>query len=194
MQGTEPNHHPTFQKICNIRATSSDAAKILHEENLKRLTCSGGITEAARQELVLAVLYGSTDDIVDKVCAIDALKDNVTRRLLDEAEQAVCKLAANPSKYDVVHTSSCLFKKDVEHLKVFQFEDIITEITSHHSLLVQLLLRTCMPVSAIGNSIETERAVKKVCITYGIMMQNRNKDMSMVQMLLTSVIAEQHVR
>jgi hypothetical protein len=133
------------------------------------------------------------EDLVNALWSTDIGKQAIMRKVCDEINTTTTTIAQPSSRYSQ-HVASVLYKKDIEELSTFDWDTIMTELVERHSMLCQILLSVCMPASRVGSNSETERAVKKMCTTYSILMNNRNKDMSLLQRVFGGLLESQHVR
>ncbi len=169
-------HYVECKPLCDTIQNCSESARSMHTFYLSKSADE------------------SVDGLVNGLWQSERGMRAIIVKVITHITDAVAHVCEYPSKYctDANSISSVLFNKDIEHLTSFDWKVIVDELITKQPVLSELLLRTCMPMSRLGSVSETENAVKRVCTTYAILMNNRCKDMSLLQRIIGSLLENQH--
>ena len=135
--------------------------------------------------LISAIHTRSTEIIASEFCKIPALQENMVRVMSDQ-------LGSRPEQQrgHKAGQTSVLMHKDFIDLKSHSWEDVISEFVRMYPELLQILLKIMLPLEARQSSTKTNEVVPKLAIIYGILLQNRNHELSRVQRLIGCLLAD----
>ena len=179
-----------FQKTKEqVSSDFTEAAKVLHAENLKRLQ-EQVISQEDRTQILKQLIY-TDQDLIDILWEFDTVKEKLVKKVLEEVEKQASLSCTYPSRYDI-QRASVLFHNGIDNLTQFKWEEIVVEMVNKNSLLFRILLSFISPIAAVGNPKESHRCAVKLGLVYAIMIQNRCKDMSLIQRLIASCLENEH--
>ena len=150
------------QKFLSNYQISKSAAHVLEADILQKLTT--------------AVKTGVPSVVVDVIYSVPSLKTIFKANILQELNEKCTELCKK-------NTPSILRKNQYPDMVGFDWNSILNEISQRCPLLLDVLATT------IGSKL-TPKTIPSICLCYGILMQKRNHDLSLIQRINTILLAE----
>lgn len=179
----QPIHHDYLKSQKKPPKFSS-----LYEE-IRQFINEYGIEEetlSEKEALKLWVAFASRNVkyICETMLSIDAIKKCVIGLLMNQTDATASQMMTR--KY----STSVLMQKSLSDLKAFDWFSVFEEMKSKFPELLALMLS--LIIKREGRNLYTimEKVVSRLGTVYGILMQGRNKELSLIQRLNSSVLLD----
>ena len=117
--------------------------------------------------------------LAECLLSIPTLHSSIVRILTCEIRASVKTMTAR------IHGASILMKKSYTYLLHFNWDNILVEMCTKFPDLLTLCLALMVPSSSSHDVYTMDKVVPKLCSVFGIMLQHRVHDLSLVQRIVT---------
>ena len=114
--------------------------------------------------------------VVDVIYSVSSLKTIFKANILKELSEKCTELCKK-------NTPSILRKNQYPDMASFDWNSVLIEISQRCPILLDVMTTT------IGSKL-TPNTIPSICLCYGILMQKRNHDLSLIQRINTILLAE----
>lgn len=186
----QPDSHDYIKsqsKPCKFNALYEDIRSFMKQYRNNQ----NEINEYDREKLASACIQGSTAEICDAVMSVE----NLRKQIIGTFSAEIDKKASTMTKRK--YSTSILMQKSLQHLKGFNWFLVVGEFKHvFPDLMVQLISLMLKRESQILYT-ELEKIIPRLGAIYGILMQGRNQELSLIQrmnsLLLFDNICDQKV-
>lgn len=127
----------------------------------------------------------SSLEIAKQIMNIKCLRESLWALFMLEVEES--------AKYIACKRNSCLGLVTYDHLKCFEWENIIEEIYIYQPRLLQVLITISTGENKLQDECHYKSAAKEIGLIYGILMKRRCHTLSQVQRVIALAIAQENV-
>ena len=140
------------------------------------------IPVSERNNLNLALKTGILSALVDCILKSPTIFSSVWEKILKNIEEKCSRLTAGPKR-------TLLYDNSVTDMVDFKWDRIVEEMHMHCPELLDVLLTVSLPPNSSFENVK-DKIKRRICVTYGILMQGRWDRLSLLQRLITVVLTE----
>ena len=133
-------------------------------------------------QLLFACQTGDTEQICSAILSIDSVRRQLINKITIEND--VITSGMTNRKYD----PSVLMKKSHKDLKFFSWVDVVDEFKQNFPDLMCQLLSLMLKRESQSLYTKLEQVMPRLGVIYGILMQGRNQELTLIQRLNTSLL------
>lgn len=135
-----------------------------------------------RYQLLFACQSGDSEQICNSILSIGSVRKELVNKVTNEND--VITSGMTNRKYD----TSVLMKKTQKELKCFSWTDVVEEFKENFPDLLYQLLSLMLKTESQCLYTKLEKVLPRLGVIYGILMQGRNQELSLIQRLNSSLL------
>lgn len=141
------------------------------------------LEENEKEVLLTSCLNDTTNKIASNILSIECIKKNIIHHLSQESRQTAQHM--NRRKHFYV---SQLMEKKIENLKDINWYSIVEELLTFFPELFVCLLSILLEPHKMSSYTHIQRVVPRLGMVYAILIQGRNKELSLVQRMMSLLL------
>ena len=177
----QPIHHDYLKsqkKPPKFNSFYDEIRKFINEYNIDSET----ISEEEGIKLLAVCVSMNVKQICETVISIESARKCLIGLLMNEFNQTASQMTCR--KYN----TSVLMQKSLTELKTFDWFTVVAEMKSRFPELMALMFSLILKKEDRNLYTAMEKVVPRLGTVYGILMQGRNQELSLIQRLNSSVL------